>query len=174
MEAAGLALTVVSLYRACADIAEKIETYKAFKTDSDRLNAQFHAERQRFVAWGRLAGLVDAKKDQKLHQALLDDEVRSIVEGHLRVIEQILHANDKSAGSQGQSEPGDASSSWKRRIRVIRWVMKTKVERTAQLKLFCGLVQQLHNLVPVDNLKDDRLNGDCDVKGEYQSGSKFP
>ncbi|KFH46988.1 Vegetative incompatibility protein HET-E-like protein [Hapsidospora chrysogenum ATCC 11550] len=166
MEAAGLALTVVSLYRACAHIAEKIETYKAFETDSDRLNVQFHAERQRFVAWGRLAGLVDAKNDQKLHQALLDDEVRNVVEDHLRVIEQILHANDKSAGSQGQGEPGNASSTWKRRIRVIRWVLKTKVERTAQLKLFCELVQQLHNLVPVDNLKDDRLNGDCDVKAE--------
>jgi hypothetical protein len=174
MEAAGLALTVVSLYRACADIVEKIETYRAFETDSERLSVQFHAERLRFMEWGRLAGLVDDKKDQKLHQALLDDDVRRIVEDHLRVIGQILHAHDKSPESQSRGEPGDASSTWKRKIRIIRWVLKTKVKMTDQLKVFCELVQQLHNLVPVDNLKDDRLNGDCDVKGEYQSSPKCP
>ncbi|KAL6858187.1 hypothetical protein ACO1O0_005643 [Amphichorda felina] len=171
LEIVGLAFGVAGLYSSCIDAAERVQAYNSFKSDSQVLDAQFNAERLRLEIWGERIGLKhliphggklpDQPLDKNIHRALRNPKVLEAVENSLLVIENICLANDdvpkkptRTKSGLAGAEPNDhrhgfeGTSKQSRRTKLA-WAFGGKGERTTRIKLFCDLVQQLHNLVPV-------------------------
>lgn len=180
-EIAGLVFGVAGLYGSCIDAATRIQAYNSFKTDSQALDAQFNAERLRLEIWGDHVGLKhlihqekqpDLPLDQTIHKALQNARILEAVEDLLLVIENICLANDDTpkkpartnSGLTGvgpnNNSHGFEGVSKRSRRRKLAWAFGGKEERTTQIKLFCELVQQLHNLVPVRDGIDEHASED--------------
>lgn len=189
-EIAGIVFGVAGLYGSCVDAATRVQSYNSFISDSQALNAQFQAERLRLEIWGDRVGLKhlisshEQKLDpllleQQLHGGLQDSKILQAVEDLLSVIENICLANDSASSlkkpprtNSGMTSAGPveytrgslAGASTKHRRRKLAWAFGGKEESTTQIKLFCSLVQQLHNLVPIQDNTERR-------SGEEQKGS---
>ncbi|KAH7125015.1 hypothetical protein B0J13DRAFT_484360, partial [Dactylonectria estremocensis] len=164
MEPIGFAVGIAGLaglFSSCLEVVEKVNSYRSFGSDSHVLDAQFKSEKLRFQQWGRVVGLDQGKLSGDHHPALDDPETFSAVNNHLWIIQDICRADDAPSqrvlGGTGLAQDAlipagkdrtsyNAPSESKRR--KLAWALWRKGERTDQVKLFGGLVQQLHNLVP--------------------------
>lgn len=111
------------------------------------------------------ANFFDASKHTHQHPALQDAETLSTAWDILSIIRHVLEEEDAANTSKDPSQPtpirrtgsglskdpllpfGGATSDSKRR--KLTWALWGKGERTDRVKLIGMLVQQLHNLVPV-------------------------
>ena len=197
-EIAGIVFGVAGLYGSCVDAATRVQSYNSFSSDSQALNAQFQAERLRLEIWGDCVGLkhlissheqvLDVSLlEQQLHTALQDSKILQAVEDLLSVIENICLANDSSASLKKpprtnsgitsaspteQTRGSLAGASTKNRRRKLAWAFGGKEERTTQIKLFCSLVQQLHNLVPVQDAAERQSGDEKNGASDAQTGGK--
>ena len=76
MEAAALVIGIVSLYNACIDVADRIDAYKNFGTESQATIAQFEASKIRLQDWADKAGIRNGVLADH-HDARLDDPQRT-------------------------------------------------------------------------------------------------
>jgi hypothetical protein len=184
MEAAGLAVGTValfSLFSTCLETLEKVEDYKKFKTDSHHLAVQFEADKVRFEKWGRAVGIDRDGHFTDHHEALDDPRTYAAVKNILSIIQDIQHGvDDMSLSSQSgayTSFPGQKLPSKNKaqphRTR-LKWVLRDKTKRIAEVEYFRKLVQTLHNLVPLDETKDRRVGGGPTGSNGEQIKSNVP
>jgi hypothetical protein len=167
METAGLIVGVVGLaglFSSCLEAVERVQSYMTFGSDSQALHAQFRATKARFERWGPAVGIKQGRLLDTHHSALDSQEIKTAVEELLIVIKFIYDAHDSggvpprrtpaiglsdavSSGSQRLQAPHSATSESKRS--KLAWVWRKK-GRTEQVELFGKLVQELHDLVPLE------------------------
>lgn len=165
MEPVGLAVGIVGLaglFTSCLEVINKVQLYRTFSTDSQDLNAQLTGHKLRFQRWGQHAGF-DQQGQLRVdhHQALNDDNVVQAVEGLLRIITRIFQEEDARANKLlggAKQYPGASSvlagalsaSSGQSKWEKMSWAIRGKTGRSEQVLLFGNVVQQLHDLIPVD------------------------
>lgn len=184
MEPAGLAVGTValfSLFSTCLEALEKFDDYKNFRSDSHHLAVQFNADKVRFEKWGHSVGIDRDRESTSRHNALDDAKIYSVVENILSIIRGILtDANDISlplkqgadTSSTGQELPSKNKSQLHRNR--LKWVLRDKTKRIAEVEYFSKLVQSLHNLVPIDGTKDMRIGRAPTGSNGEQPKQNFP
>ncbi|KAH6959661.1 hypothetical protein BKA56DRAFT_449510, partial [Ilyonectria sp. MPI-CAGE-AT-0026] len=183
MEAVGLTVGVVglaSLFSSCLEAVDKVQTYLSFRTDSHVLDTRFKAAKVRFEKWGRRVGFEETTRSEDHHPALDDRDISAAVQDIFQIITTLCDASDASAHhtSRAMAPSDDISLGSLRprphgtRRRKLAWALWGKTERTDQVELFEKLVQQLHNLVPVDAVQGTRLVHELDARrtGNLASG----
>ncbi|KAH7137656.1 hypothetical protein EDB81DRAFT_655997 [Dactylonectria macrodidyma] len=144
MEAVGLTVGVVGLAGLFSSCLEAVDKFKAAKV--------------RLEEWGRLVGFEETMRSEDHHPALDSRDIFATVNDILQIINTLCDASDTSVHRTSRAmTPGDDVSlgSFRprphgTRRRKLVWTLWGKTERTDQVELFEKLVQQLHNLVPVD------------------------
>lgn len=163
MEPVSFAVGVIGLaglFSSCLEAVDKVQNYRSFTSDSQVLATRFNAAKIRLKKWGQCVGFNENEKALlDNHQPALDDrDIFAAVQDILQGINILHGANDPSVSrSNRAATPGDGISSGLPRHRThgarrqkMAWALWGKTERTDQVELFEKLVQQLHNLVPVD------------------------
>ncbi|CAG8004663.1 unnamed protein product [Penicillium salamii] len=162
MEPAGLTvgiLGLVGLFSSCLDVLERFESWKDFNNDSRALSARFEADKLRFEKWGQTMG-VDRKNLSDHHHEILDyPRALAAVKRLLSVIRDIASDSEisfPSTSSGPDSRPAKGGSSSKATGHTsestrqrLKWAMKDKAKRIAQVEQFGQLVNQLYNLAPL-------------------------
>ncbi|KAH7123413.1 hypothetical protein B0J13DRAFT_599129 [Dactylonectria estremocensis] len=175
MEAVGLTVGVVGLaglFSTCLEAVDKVQTYLSFRTDSHVLDTRFKAAKVRFEKWGRRVGFEETMRSEDHHPALDDRDISAAVQDIFQIITTLCDASDASAHhtSRAMTPSDDVSLGSLRprphgtRRRKLVWTLWGKTERTDQVELFEKLVQQLHNLVPVDAVQGTRLVHELDTR----------
>lgn len=144
---------LVGLFSTCLDAIDKVSSYQSYEADSQDLNAQFAADKLRFLQWGRHVG-IDQRELAPVHHPALDaPEVFSTISHLLITIERILRlsnaSNSSSPVADGPSSVGHRKlpNSMKAKL---SWALRTRGERVQQVALFGTFVQKLHDLVPLE------------------------
>ncbi|KAJ4129221.1 hypothetical protein NW768_007756 [Fusarium equiseti] len=143
MEAAGLAIGVIGiagLFNTCLDSLSRFQAYKSSTADSHILDTRFRAARARFEKWGNGVGISEGK----LLPELNDKKTAGVVTDILHIIAKAIC--DDASVLQNEQFAGLQS-----RRKRFKWALGGKEDRTEQVEIFEKLVQQLHNLVPVDD-----------------------
>lgn len=92
MEPASFAVGIVGLaglFNSCLEALNRAKDDRSFETDSQRLNAQFEADRLRFERWGHDVGLESGRLSADHHELLDDEEIVSAVTGLLTSINKV-------------------------------------------------------------------------------------
>lgn len=167
MEAVGLAVGVAGLFTAVMDMVDKVYTYKSFQLDSDTLAAQFDAERVKFKHWGSVVGLADGRLSAS-HTEIWGPERETAVRNLLEILHKMLEMDTPSirkmtktldglddGGARGSSHAPTSHMlpSGSIMMRKLKWSVRGKAEREAQVETFRVIVQQLHDLMPLDAAK---------------------
>jgi hypothetical protein len=172
MEPAGLAVgavALVSLFGTCLDTLDRFDDYKNFATDSHHLVIQFEADKLRFEKWGRTVGIDQDKASGGRHKALEDSKTYTTVANVLSTIRGLendvngtLLSSASGLGAEAAvMEPKLLSRSKTEPYRNrLKWALRDKTKRMAQVEYFGKLVQSLHNLVPLEETKDLRTGRD--------------
>ncbi|KAH8656462.1 prion-inhibition and propagation-domain-containing protein [Ilyonectria robusta] len=175
MEAVGLTVGVVGLaglFSSCLEAVDKVQTYRSFGSDSHVLDTRFKAAKVRFEKWGRRVGFGETMRSEDHHPTLADRDISAAVQDIFQIITTLCDASDASAHhtSRTMTPSDDVSLGSLRprphgtRRRKLVWTLWGKTERTDQVELFEKLVQQLHNLVPVDAVQDTRPVHELDTR----------
>ncbi|KAM5347269.1 hypothetical protein ACJ41O_010274 [Fusarium nematophilum] len=160
MEPVGLAVGVIGLaglFSSCLEAVDKVQSYRSFGADSHVLGTRFKAAKARLERWGRQVGLENAPSKDG-HPAVAEQDVSAAVEDILRAINTICDTSSAVPGSRSSLVPrrvGDTLLHPRQRLDSMRrqklsWALWGKGKRTDQVELLENLVQQLHNLVPLD------------------------
>ncbi|KAB5511162.1 hypothetical protein GE09DRAFT_982315, partial [Coniochaeta sp. 2T2.1] len=156
IEPASLNIGLVGVINPLTQLIGIVNTYRSFNPDSDALNAQFEAERLQFERWNRNVG-------PDRGQLSADDQTSLVVENLLSVIHNILETKEsKHQIGRAKSRPlsnttfgtvnqhhtreGDIGS----KRRKLTWARGRKRDLTDLVARFGKVVQQLHDLVPLD------------------------
>ncbi|KAH6985401.1 prion-inhibition and propagation-domain-containing protein, partial [Ilyonectria destructans] len=175
MEAVGLTVGVVGLaglFSSCLEAVDKVQTYRSFGSDSHVLDTRFKAAKVRFEKWGRRVGFEETMRSEDHHPALDDRDISAAVQDIFQIITTLCDASDASTHytSRAMTPSDDVSLGSLRprphgtRRRKLVWTLWGKTERTDQVELFEKLVQQLHNLVPVDAVQGTRPVHELDTR----------
>ncbi|KAK7402477.1 hypothetical protein QQX98_011778 [Neonectria punicea] len=149
---------LAGLFSSCLEAVDKVQSYRSFEPDSHVLDTRFKAAKVRLEKWGRRVGFSE-KALSEHHQPALDDrDISAAVRDIFQIISTLCGASDASVSrSSRAATPGDDISLGSlrprphgARRRKLTWALWGKTERTDQVELLEKLVQQLHNLVPVD------------------------
>ncbi|KAL2196937.1 prion-inhibition and propagation-domain-containing protein [Corynascus similis CBS 632.67] len=160
MEPVSLSIGLVGLIDPLIQLTSIVKTYRSFTPDSDALNAQFEAERLRFERWKRSVG-----SDTQLSA---DQQTRSVVENLLSVIDNIIEAKESiHQTGKTKSRPAnnaifdtrdqhhareDAGS----KRHKLTWALGRKRDLTDLVTRFGKVVQQVHDLVPPNQVASTR------------------
>ncbi|KAI4244247.1 MAG: hypothetical protein L6R42_010505, partial [Xanthoria sp. 1 TBL-2021] len=99
MEAAGLAIGIVSLYKATIDILGHVDAYKKFGADSQTSIVHFEAAKVRLQDWADNVGIRDGKLADH-HNPRLDEPKRaSIIENALECLKTLLDEVERTSSS---------------------------------------------------------------------------
>ncbi|KAL9630198.1 MAG: hypothetical protein Q9164_006540, partial [Protoblastenia rupestris] len=165
MEAAGLAVGIVSLYNASIDILSRFDAYKNFGAESQVTIVHFDASKMKLQDWAKCVGIRDGKLVD-VHDARLDDPRRgSIIKnalGHLKkVFEKVeytsssvrLPSRQRSAGTDDWITPFDKTMSkleqrqhFSKRSQMA-WATGGKAKLNKDVSVFEGLVNVLYDVV---------------------------
>lgn len=196
MEPIGLAVGVIGLaglFSACLDAVERFDSWKSFSDDSRALGSRWETQRLRMKRWGQAVGFGKGGPSPDHHEALEDPEIALRVREHLSIIENLCTnaggAFSSSAAetnprqsknalfSRGRSQahpshPSPLSESGRQRV---KWALRDKAKCTAKVEMLGLLVQDLHDLVPLDgtkSTKDIQQKAGCDALG-HMDGTYF-
>ncbi|KFA79119.1 hypothetical protein S40288_09965 [Stachybotrys chartarum IBT 40288] len=168
MEPVGLAVGIAGLaglFSSCLEAIERVKDYRSFETDSQTLNAHFEADRLRFKRWGHSVGLELGQLLADHHELLDDERTVIIITGLLKFINDILHRTSPQEG-RGKAKPSSSRALGSHdahsvvgglRRRKLSWALGGKEEHSLHVELFRRSIQQLHNLVPPDRVKDNKF-----------------
>ncbi|RSL58329.1 hypothetical protein CEP51_014090 [Fusarium floridanum] len=165
MESAGLVIGVAGLaglFNSCLEAVDKVQSYQTFGTDSHVLDTRFKAAKTRFERWGLGVGIKQGKLLPNYHPVLDDNDTSVVVTDLLCIIVKAIcdasnapQRRTRATGpdvddSSGLHEPGlpFAAASRSRRGKMS-WALWGKRGRVEQVELFEKLVQELHNLGPL-------------------------
>jgi hypothetical protein len=161
MEPVGVAIGVLGLaglFSSCLEAVEKVQSYRTSTADSHVLNIRFDATKVRFERWGARVGINQLGASHPHHPALDDKNVCTTVENLLKLINSIDDASNTASykDSNSQRSHGPRGIAFDSRRRRVGWALWGKAARTEQVALFETLVQQLHDLVPLDTTEGVR------------------
>ena len=165
MEAAGLAVGIVSIYNASIDILSRFDAYKNFGAESQVTIVHFDASKIKLQDWAKSVGIRDGKLVD-VHDARLDDPLRgSIIKnalGHLKkVFDKVeytsssirLPLRQRSAGIDDWVTPFDETMSklehrqcFSKRSQMA-WATGGKAKLNKDVSIFEGLVNVLYDVV---------------------------
>lgn len=152
MEPAGLAVGLVGLaglFNTCLEVVNKYDSWKSFGPDLRSLTAQFETQKIRLERWGEAVGIEPGGLSSQ-HNGLLDDaRILANVKDLLSSIKETcgLEDNTGTATASEKFDYKDAPRGLKRQR--LNWALRNKEKRIAQLAQFSSMVDDLHNLVPV-------------------------
>ena len=179
MEVAGLTVGIVglvTLFSACQDAIEQIDTYKSFGLESRSLKAEFDLTSKIFQNWAKNVGISGTKIRESHHPSLDDPSTASLVRQTLESIGEIFNVtvntslgrrlgltDNKSLSSASSLEalphkskpPNPLQASSKRD--KIKWTLGGKASFVKQVDAFGTLVDKLCTLVPSQQT-DSRSN----------------
>ncbi|KAH7124511.1 prion-inhibition and propagation-domain-containing protein [Dactylonectria macrodidyma] len=155
---------LAGLFSSCLEAVDKVQAYRSFGPDSHVLDTRFKAARVRLEKWGRHVGFNEKALSEFHHPALDDCDISAAVQEVFQIITTVCGTSDASVyRSNWAATPDDDVSLGSlrprphgARRRKLTWALRGKTERTDQVELFEKLVQQLHNLVPVDAVQSTR------------------
>ncbi|KAL8931057.1 MAG: hypothetical protein Q9208_000159 [Pyrenodesmia sp. 3 TL-2023] len=164
MEAAGLAVNIVSLYNAVVDILIRFDAYKNFATESRATIVRFEAAKIRLQDWADNVGIEDRKLASR-HDPRLDDPRRaSIIRDDLdclkRLFDQINHTRStvKLPAQQPKAEKDDWITPFDEvrsgaeprqplsKKSRIAWATGGKAKLNKDVVVFEGLVNALYHI----------------------------
>jgi hypothetical protein len=151
---------LAGLFSSCLEAVDKVQTYRSFGSDSHVLDTRFKAAKVRLEKWGRRVGFHEKALSEDHQPALDERDISAAVQGIFQTINILCGASDASVHrSNRAATPGGGVSlgslrPWPHGAK--RRALWGKTERTDQVELFEKLVQQLHNLVPVDAVQSTR------------------
>lgn len=139
---------------------QKAEDYRSFQTDAQDLTFQLHGEKLRLERWGQHVGLAkDGVLQTRYHPALDDGKLSATVAGLLRIVRRIFQ-EDESRNTRMETKlqapkgtlqldllPGHARLKWEK----LQWAVRGKAKRIEQVNLLAVVVQQLHDLIPIED-----------------------
>ncbi|KAH7110518.1 hypothetical protein B0J13DRAFT_591130 [Dactylonectria estremocensis] len=175
MEPISFAVGVIGLaglFSSCLEAVDKVQTYRSFGSDSHVLDTRFTAAKVRLATWGRRVGFIEKALSEDHHPALDDRDIAAVVQGTFQIINTLCGASGVSVHrSSWDATPVDDDSlgslrPWSHgaRRRKLTWAFWGKTKRTDQVELFEKLVQQLHNLVPLDAVQGTRPVHELDTR----------
>ncbi|KAH7108948.1 prion-inhibition and propagation-domain-containing protein [Dactylonectria macrodidyma] len=155
---------LAGLFSSCLEAVDKVQADRSYGSDSHVLDARFKAARVRLEKWGQRVGFNEKALSEDRQPALDDRDTSAAVQDIFQIINTLCGASDASVhhSNRAASLGDDVSLGSLRprphgaRQRKPTWALWGKTERTDQIELFEKLVQQLHNLVPVDAVQGTR------------------
>ena len=157
MEPAGLAVGLVGLaglFNTCLEVVNKYDSWKSFGPDLRSLTAQFEAQKIRLERWGEAVGIEPGGLSSQHHGLLEDARILANVKDLLSSIQETCGLQDNirptaTGKSQisGKHDHPSAPQGLKRQR--LNWALRNKEKRIAQVGRFSSIVDDLHNLVPV-------------------------
>ncbi|KAJ5283335.1 hypothetical protein N7505_001315 [Penicillium chrysogenum] len=153
-------LGLAGLFSTCLDAAGRIDTWLEYDTDYNSLQAQYNAQKLRLEKWGLAVGLHDQELSDE-HSKLLDDpQTSAAVKDLLLAISAVCREEETpeipTIGKQKQhlkDQLFQRRSPRDSKRQKLRWALGTKAKRAAQVEQFSSLVENLHNLVPIEDNK---------------------
>ncbi|KZN90704.1 Ankyrin-3 [Penicillium chrysogenum] len=164
MEPVSFAIGIIGLaglFSTCLDAVERFDSWKDYDFEFRALVAQFKAQKIRLARWGLAVGLEDDELSYD-HNVLLDDpKIGSTIKEVLFAINAVCRDEDKAflTPMLGADEKSNNDQLFHRhppresKRQKIGWVLRTKAKRVAQVDHFSKLVETLHNLIPIEDLK---------------------
>ncbi|KAF3029392.1 hypothetical protein E8E15_009450 [Penicillium rubens] len=152
---------LAGLFSTCLDAVERFDSWKDYDFEFRALVAQFKAQKIRLARWGLAVGLEDDELSYD-HNVLLDDpKIGSTIKEVLFAINAVCRDEDKAflTPMLGADEKSNNDQLFHRhppresKRQKIGWVLRTKAKRVAQVDHFSKLVETLHNLIPIEDLK---------------------
>lgn len=166
MEAAGLAVGVVSLYNTLFEVLKCVDAYKSFGTDVALTVDRYDASKLRLEKWAEAVGIGNGQLMDSHDSRLNDPRIASVIKNILRRLTEIfdkaeytsyfaeLPMRQKQAETLDWSTPLDGDrekpqppSRTSKRRRLI-WAVGQKDRFTKDMHNFEGLVSILHDIVP--------------------------
>lgn len=168
MEVTGLAVGVaglVSLFSACIDIIERVDSYQKYGIESRYISAQLHADTVLFKRWADQVGIVDGKIGATHHPSLDNAAVTAAVQRILTSIYEVFNEVHRSStrlkvGSleEFQSDRTSKLPTSKvvtlqpRKTDKLAWALVGKKKLATQVEAFKNLVEKLYGLVPMKDI----------------------
>jgi Prion-inhibition and propagation len=177
MEVAGLGIGLIGLiglYSACQEALATVDSYRNFRSESDRVAALFTAGMRRFEIWAETVGIAGGKVDDN-HHVELDPRTAFAVSQILSSVRDIFNETD-SMSSRLQFRPTNEQLSsitnarglWKESftepkrpqpsvdtMHKLIWTIKGKRKLLNQVSYFDQLVEILYKLVPLEKSNRD-------------------
>lgn len=175
MEPVGLALGVVGLaglFSTCLDAVERFESWRNFKGDSRLVQTLVQGQKLRLKRWGHAVGIDLGVVSARHHHALDDPQMLAMIRMDLLEIQSICTNVDsklpnaidakveKVHGLESSATPRSSVFPDSKRRRM-KWALGDKAKFTTQTQTLASLVQNLHDLVPVET--GDSLQPNLDV-----------
>lgn len=150
---------LAGLFTTCLDAADRIDSWLEYDTDYRALQAQYNAQKIRLERWGLMVGLQDFELSDE-HNSLLDDpQTSATIKDLLLAIEGVCRGEERTLAStpfgkekqnlKEQLFPRHAGRDSKRD--KLRWALGAKAKRVSQVEQFTSLVENLHDLVPIED-----------------------
>ncbi|KAE8382284.1 prion-inhibition and propagation, helo domain-containing protein [Aspergillus bertholletiae] len=183
MEPVGLAVGVIGffgLFNTCLDAVNKYESWKDFGSESQSLTALCEAQKLRLEKWGEAVGVDHESLSSKHHRLLDDPRTRSSIQNLLFAIKDTCGDENVSpstitSGAEIDTFEGRVLTKHDHSLILheskrqrLKWALRGKERRIAQVAQFSSLVDALHSLVPI--------SGDIGDESKYieTGGMKHP
>ncbi|CAI7652798.1 unnamed protein product [Penicillium crustosum] len=165
MEPVSFAVGIIGLaglFSTCLEAVERFDSWKDYDSEFRSLVAQFKAQKLRLAKWGVAVGLEDDELSY-VHNALLDDpKIESMVKEILLAIDAVCRDEDKAflTPMLGKDENSTKDQLFHRHApreskrQKLGWVFRTRAKRVTQVDNFSKLVESLHNLIPIEDPKE--------------------
>ncbi|CAI7664301.1 unnamed protein product [Penicillium pancosmium] len=165
MEPVSFAVGIIGLaglFSTCLEAAERVGSWREYDTDYRALQAQYNAQKLRLEKWGLATGLQDKEISDEHNSRLDDPQTSTTIKDLLLAIDGVCRGEDKSLlnpslGKEKQNSkphlypqdaPRDAPRDSKRD--KLKWALGAKAKRVSQVEQFTSLVENLHNLIPIE------------------------
>lgn len=165
MEITGLAIGVVSLaslFGACLDIIEQVDSYQKYGIESRYITAQLNADTVLFKRWAEATGVADGKTTEAYRSDFEDALVVAAVRRLLVSIYEVFNEANRSSrlGIEDLVSNVNVSESKKllqvKRADKVAWALGGKKKLVTQVEAFKTLVEKLYNLVPIKDASQRR------------------
>ena len=183
MEAVGPTIALTSLYCACTEAINLIESENNFKLEDQRLSAQFSADKVTLRTWADGIGVAHSNLRGKDVDRLDDEDVISAVREVLTCLREILWTitglgdSQPSHGGQttspaiqtpdmGQEECIAVTSE---HTRIRDRAIASKPKPAAFVETFGKLVRRLESLTPLEG-RSCQLQQDCQTQKIQMNG----
>ncbi|KAL9615930.1 MAG: hypothetical protein Q9160_009142 [Pyrenula sp. 1 TL-2023] len=194
MEAAGLAVGVVSLYNNFVEVLKIVDAYKSSGLDAQLATDRYNASKLRLQKWAKEVGIKDGPLTDSHDSRLDEPQVASVVKNILRRLSEVFDKAEYTSISSGilQERQPDNHLDWKtpqdgRRSTValdkplsirsrLNWALRRKDRFTKDIQSFEGLVNILHDVVPQyqgngpTSADLSQLDQKLDILSEFEAG----
>lgn len=162
MEVAGFTIGVVglaSLFGACIDAIDHVDSYRRFGIESRYITAQLNADKILFKIWADEVGVVDGKLDivNRAEVVAAVERILSSIHELFVDTEQALSKLQLENSGKYLASPQNAHQPNPRKHMLLPvgrgdkvvWALRGKSKFTTQVEVFKTLVEKLYSLIPL-------------------------